>query len=150
MKVKDILTLMKDGKKPMVRLTSSLWDDSWGGAGMLARITSWNDSHDSGLVDITFDYNEQREHNLGLQSHSWFIGSDGKTGTAFEAGHMDEKDIKEDVTFDLEDDVPVVLTADNPILAEYLKSGSTLTYVAWLEKFIEDNVPNCMKPWEPL
>lgn len=148
MKVNDVLAILKEGKKPMVKLTGCLWDDSWGQPGMLARITSWKPDCDD-LTEFTFDYNEQKAHNMALQPLGWYLDAEGHTGTAFQAGKMDEKDIKEEVVFGENDDVPVEL-ADSPILAEYLKSGSTLSYVAWLEKFIEDNVPNCMKPWEPL
>ena len=148
MKTKEVVALLKEGKRPMVRLTECLWEDSWGQQGMLARITSWKPDPDD-LTELTFDYNEKKAHNMAIQPLGWYLDTDGHTGTAFEAGKMDEKDIKETVVFGETDDVPVEM-ADSPILAEYLKSGSTLPYVAWLEKFIEDNVPDCMKPWEHL
>lgn len=154
MKAKDIVALLKAGKKPMVRVTGSLWDDGWGEAGMLARIVSFKENHqdaDGAMVELKFDYNENKAHNLALQSHEYYLRAGGK-GTAFESGLMKEDDVNEEVYFMLDgdgSDVPVEL-ADSPILAEYLKSGSALTYVAWLEKFVDDNVPECMKSWSKL
>lgn len=155
MKTKDIVALLKDGKKPMVKITGDLWDDSWGCAGMLARIVSFTDASagDDEMVEMEFDYNENKAHNLAVQPRGYYIyegGCDtGKTGTIFEAGDMEESNIHESVIFEVEGvnaDVPVEL-ADSPILNEYLKSGSKLPYVEWLEIFINCNVPECMKPW---
>jgi len=93
-----------------------------------------------------------KDHNLALQSHNWYIYKDGKDtgklGTVFEAGNdMDPVELVEDIYFDDAGDVPVVLADGNKILAEYLKSGSTLSYVEWLEKQLDELVPNAMKPW---
>jgi hypothetical protein len=155
-KAKDIMGLLKDGKKPLVKVTGALWDDAWSEAGMLARIVAFKeDTHDEEMVEFTFNYNEHKAHNLALQGHTYYLNSVNeprKLGTAIEAGLMKEEDLHEEVHFMLEgngSDVPVEL-ADSPILAEYAKSGSKLSYVGWLEDFIETNVPNCMKPWAPL
>jgi len=151
MKVADIVALLKEGKQPMVKLTDVLWDDSFGQKGMIARIISM-EPHTDDTVKLFFSFKEHKDHNLALQCHNWYIYKDGKDtgklGTIFEAGkEMDPVEMIEDIFFDDAGDVPVDLTEDNKILAEYLKSGSTLTYVAWLEKQLEDLVPNCMKPW---
>jgi hypothetical protein len=121
-KTKDIVALLKEGKQPLVKLTGSLWDDSWGDKGMIARIVGFRENHDDGepMVEIEFDYNDHKAHNLALQSHGYYIWEDGrdtgKTGTAFEAGMMKEDNIHEGVHFMLECDgaeVPVEL-ADSP------------------------------------
>lgn len=139
MNINKIVELLKQGKKPVVKLVNQLWDDSWGDKGMLARITAYRENnHDSPetMIELDFDYNEFKEHNLALQSHAYFIYKDGhdtgKLGTAFEAGMMDEKDIKEQVFYMLSDDVPVEIT-DSPLLSEYTNSKSKMSYVEWLE-----------------
>jgi len=152
LKTKDIVALLKDGKKPLVRLTANLWDDSWGAKGMIARIVGFK-GHQDDTVELMFDYNEHRENNLALQSHDYWLNGGADKGTAFEAGMMKEDDVTEEVYFSMYDqdemEVPVVL-ADSPVLEEYVKSGSKLSYVEWLEKFVEDNVPEAMKPWSKL
>ena len=152
MKTKDIVALLKDGKKPMVRLTGHLWDDSWNEAGMLARITAFTEQGHDDLIELTFDYNEKKEHNLSLQPKGYYIYKDGvdtgKTGTAFDAGQMDEKDIKEEVVFGEKDDVPIELAEGNKIIAEYMRSGSKVSYVEWLEAKLEELVPDSMKEWK--
>jgi len=157
MKSRDIIALLNEGKKPVVRLTLNLWDDSWGEKGMIARIVEYRENPNDGdpMVELEFDYNEHKAHNITLQSHGYYMRDaefPRKTGTAFESGNMKEDNIHEGVHFMMDgggSEVPVEL-ADSPILAEYVKSGSKLSYVEWLEKFIEDNVPECMKPWSEL
>lgn len=133
-KARDFVAMLKEGKKPLVKLTDMLWDESWGAKGMIARITKFIEHpHDGNdMIELDFDYNENKEHNLTLQSHGYYLRSGEGTGTAFEAGMMNINNIHEGIYFELSQDVPVVL-ADSPILAEYVKSGSKLAYVEWLE-----------------
>ena len=158
MKTQAIVDLLKQGKKPMVKITGPLWDDSWGDKGMLARIVSYVDQRDND-VELKFDYAENKAHNLSLQGHNWHL-TGGGLGTAFEAGVMEEDDMTEEVYFSYKEynsvskkndgpdgEVPVELAEENKILAEYVKSGSALSYVEWLEQQLEELVPNCMKPW---
>jgi hypothetical protein len=137
MKTKEIVALLKDGKKPVVKILGALWDDAWGEKGMLARIVSFKENHADGdpMVELEFDYNENKAHNLSLQSHEYFLRNGEGKGTAIEAGVMKE------------DNIPVEL-ADSPILALYTKSGSNLSYVQWLESKMEELVPECMKDWK--
>lgn len=150
MKTIEIVALLKAGKKPMVKLTGCPWDDSFGQPGMLARITGFK-AHNDDTTELMFDYNEQKEHNLGLQEHNWYIRKDGvdthQLGTIFEAGSMDPANVFEEIYFDDAGDVPVELADGNRILSFYLDSKSTLGYVEWLEQQLEDLVPNAMKPW---
>ena len=147
MQVKDIVALLKEGKKPMVKLTDRIRDDGFGCAGMIARVLSWREDIDAdGTIWFDFDYNEQRAHNLALDEPTWYV-KEGKLGSAIEAGQFDDpNNLHEEVCFIPTDDVAVEL-ADSPILAEYIKSGAKVSYVEWLEIFINANVPECMKPW---
>ena len=134
MKVQVLKRLVSEGKRPLVRLTDVLWDDSFGQKGMIARVVSAADKSYDDLVEFVFDFNENREHNLRLDQPNWFIGNTGKQGTAIEAGHFDNPDdLKEEVVFDPKDEVPVEIVADETPLGEYLASGSKVSYVEWLE-----------------
>ena len=137
MRVAALAELIRSGKKPVVRLTDPPWEDSWGEKGMIAEVVSVRDSDvDEGLVEFVFDYNRFRADNLLLQSHQYFIYNDGAEkgmGTAFEAGMMDEKDIKEEYVADLKDNINVELVAETRLLAEYVSSGSVIPYAEWLE-----------------
>lgn len=149
MDVEILKQLVKEGKNPLVRLTGELWDDSFGQKGMIARVTKAVDEPHDDLVSFTFDYNENREHNLKLDNPNWFIGSSGKTGTAIEAGHFENpNNLIEDVIFDPSDPVPVELVEENTILVEYLASESEVPYVEWLEAKLEKLVPEAMKTWK--
>jgi predicted RNA-binding Zn-ribbon protein involved in translation (DUF1610 family) len=149
MKIEVLKKLVQEGKRPMVRLTDALWDESFGRKGMIARVTSAADQSHDDLVEFVFDYNDNREHNLRLDQPNWFIGDTGKQGTAVEAGHFkDPNDLKEEVVFDPRDEILVEIIADETPLAEYLASGSKVPYVEWLEAKLEELVPECMKSWK--
>lgn len=137
MDTKTIVELLQQGKKPIVKLTNNLWDDSWGEKGMIARIVSFKENHcdaNEPMVSLMFDYNEHKDHNLALQSHTYFLNGGGQ-GTAFEAGRMKEDNIHESVYFMMEgngSDVPVDMIT-SPLLDEFAKSKTSMTYVEWLE-----------------
>jgi hypothetical protein len=150
MKVEVLKALVGEGKKPMVRLTGSLWDESFGHKGMLARVISTTDATHDDLVAFVFDYNENRDHNVALDQPNWYLrcGDNSKMGTAIEAGHFnDPNNLTEEIVFDPQEPVPVELIDDETPLAAYLASGSKMPYVEWLEATLEDLVPNCMKTW---
>lgn len=150
MKIKTLVDLVKAGKKPMVRITGYVLDDMWGEVGMLAEVTAiWDEPE---CLGATFDYSKFREHNTALMGHDWFLSDAKKAqlgrekGTAIESGHIKE-DLIEDIYLELDGEVNLELAEDNPVLNEYLSMDRQETYVEWLEKFIQANVPDCMKPW---
>lgn len=133
MNIKDIVAMLREGKKPLVKVTGLLFDDAWGEIGMLARIVS-SSSRTDGTIELWFDYNENKVHNLALQSNQYYLNGGGM-GTAFQANMMNEKDIHEKIYFMAQgkgSDVPVEL-ADSPLLSEYCKSGAKVSYMQWLE-----------------
>jgi hypothetical protein len=135
MKGKNLFSLVSTGKRPVVKITDFLWDESFGSKGMMAEVVSATAPDSDGCMSFKFDYSKFKDTNLPLQSHDWFIGRDGKTGTAFEAGVMDEKEFSEEVVFGEDDDVSVEVV-ETGLLGEYVKSGAVelgVTYTAWLE-----------------
>lgn len=154
MKLEVLKTLVMEGKRPLVRLTGCLWDESFGNKGMIARVVSVVDQpHD--LVQFGFDYNENRDHNLVLDPPSWYLSDEDaerlgrKQGTAVEAGCFDNPDnLLEEVSFDLGQDIPVELIENETLLALWLAEGGKGSYVEWLEKKLEALVPNGMKDWK--
>lgn len=139
---KDIVEIIKSGKKPLVRLTDRLWDESFGQKGMIARIDlAFEKPHN--LILVLFNYNEFREHNLNLDEPNWWIGSTNKLGTALEANHFkDPNNLVEEVHFDISEKVNIEFAEKNNLLSEYVKEKenktTSLDYVGWLEKKIDD------------
>lgn len=144
MNIKTLMEMVEQGKHPMVRLTDVLWDESFGQAGMLARVVAAVEKHDNTFV-VRFDYEEHREHNVKLDKPNWYL-PDGGMGTALEAG-MFKDSIAEEVFFEKDQDLPFELAEENTPLAEYLASDSKVPYTKWLEEKLEELVPNCMKTW---
>ncbi len=153
MKIKTLVDLVKAGRKPVVKFTGYVMDEIFGEDGMLAEITSI--SKDEHCYKATFEYGKFKSNNDPLMAHDWFLSDAKKAqlgrsqGTAIEAGNIKD-DLVEEIYLELEGDINLELAEDNPILNEYLKSGSQEAYVVWLEKFIQANVPECMKPWSQL
>jgi hypothetical protein len=151
MKREILKALVREGKKPMVRLTGELWDESFGQEGMIARVISAVDQPDDTLVEFVFDYNEKRDLNLTFDQPNWFLrcGDSSKMGTAIEAGKFkDPTNLTEEVVFDENEPVPVEFIEKETPLGEYLESDSKVGYVEWLEAKLEELVPNAMKTWK--
>lgn len=145
MKASELLKMLNDGVRPTVKLTDKLWDDSWGDSGMIATITSFytRDEGDYVFMWLTFDYNKQKEHNLSLQSHSYYIytnGTNSGMGTAFEAGAMKLDNITEESCFELSPtDQELPFNIANVFVDLYVKSGSKDSYVQWLEDSLRES-----------
>lgn len=137
MKASVLVKLLEQGKKPFVRLTGNLWDDSFGDEGMIARVASMAEKPD-GLIEMDFDFNEHREHNLALDKPTWWIGSSGRQGTALEAEHFKDGNIHERVYFEMDQEVAAEFLDDGSPLSEYVASGSKKSYVEWLEAKLEE------------
>jgi hypothetical protein len=136
---KILFALVSTGKRPVVKITDALWDEAFGDKGMLAEVVSATAPDSDGCMSFKFDYNKFRDTDLPLQSHDWFTGPGSETGTAFEAGAMDEKDINEEVIYGETDDIPVEIVTEG-LLGDYVKSGAMengQTYTAWLESVVE-------------
>jgi hypothetical protein len=154
MKPRDLLKLVNEGKKPLVRLTDALWDESFGQKGMIARVVSGHEEPGH-LISFDFSYNEHREHNLALDTTDWYLTAEDQIrlgrncGTVLEAGQFDNPDdIHEEAVFDPKDPVAVEILDSETPLAEYLASSSKVPYVEWLEAKLEELVPECMKSWK--
>jgi hypothetical protein len=134
-----LYSLIRKGNKPLVKITEYLWDESFGDKGMIARAISAVDRPDN-LIEIKFDYNEHREHNISLDQPNWWIGSTGKKGTAIEANHfLNPNNIQEEVLFEHNQDINIELIDNSPLLSQYIEyasKGFKGTYSEWLEKYI--------------
>ena len=142
MKARDLYNVISSVKKPIVNLTGRLLEDSFGSAGMIARIVNCYKTHDN-FVHFHFDYNEHRDHNIALDEPTWYISkSEGNMGTAIEAGIVNPNDIFEDICFDLDEEINVVFTDDCPTLKGFLESEFDGTYLEWLESMVTSIITN--------
>jgi len=134
-----LYSLIREGNKPLVKITKPLWDESFGDKGMIARVISARERNDN-LLEIVFDYNEHRDHNISLDEPNWFIGNTGEKGTAIEASFFSNpNNIQEEVLFEHNQDINVELIDNSPLLSqyvEYVSKGFEGTYPEWLEKHI--------------
>jgi hypothetical protein len=144
MNTKILIDLLAQGKKPMVRLTDEIWDESFGQKGMIARVTKYKEVPDC-VAALTFDYNGHREHNLSLERINWYL-KDGTLGTAIESGEFSDGNISEEVYVD--DTVQVELVEEDTPLSLYLEEGVEIPYIEWLEAKLDELVPDCMKEWK--
>ena len=75
MKAKLLRDIVQSGKRPLVKLSDNLWEESWGEKGMIAEVTIVElfEDGDDPLYEFTFDYNRFKSNNLPLQGHDWFL-----------------------------------------------------------------------------
>ena len=144
MKIDTLIQMVRAGKKPVVKLISCPWDESFGEKGMLAEVTAAEEYKLIGGWKFTFNYNRFRETNEPYMSHDFYLSDedgirlDRKTGTAIEAGLIEENDLTEVIYFDKTDDIPIELADDNELLVRYVNSGLTISYTKWLENRVTD------------
>ena len=136
-----LYSLIREGNKPLVKITETLWDESFGDKGMIARVISARERNDN-LLEIVFDYYEHRDHNICLDEPNWFIGNTGEKGTAIEANRfLNPNNIKEEILFEHNQDIRVELidNSNSPLRSQYIgyvTNGFKGTYSEWLEKYI--------------
>ncbi len=142
MKYNELKTILSAGKQPIVKFNDVGYEFfGFGVVGMVAKITKvMSEGPDSECAGLTVDYSVAKEHNLSLQTHDFWVGNAGKTGTIFEAGRMKPEHMQEILYVEMSDkfDLPFELVLGNgEPLAEYMKEKSDLafkmTYVEWLE-----------------
>ena len=141
--------LVKSGVKPVIRITGSLCDESFGEPGMLAECALVrSDTYTDGPgYHVTLDFSKHRQHNMALAATDFFlsniVASDlGRSqGNAVEAGLISEDLLLERLWWDEADDFPAELVVGKSLLCLYIKSASTCTYVEWLEAQLQELVP---------
>ena len=154
MKAGVLRRMLNDGKKPLVKLTGQLWDDSFGCEGMVARMTAVSEEPMHGdekpLFDYRFDYNEHAVQNFALDKPEWYLKGGDEKGTAVQAGIVEACDLFETVLFSDDEDVAAELCEGEGLADEYVHSrdASSMTYVQWLERKLEELVPEDRKTWK--
>ena len=147
MKAETLRTLVQSGKRPLVKLSDNLWEESWGEKDMIAEVVAvTRNLAEEDSFEFSFDYNRFKDSNLPLQGHDWY-GREGFVGTAFQAGVMAADDVKETVIYQDSDEIPIE-SAEQGLVGEYASSGSPTPYVQWLEAKLEALVPFCLKSWK--
>ena len=133
--IKDLVALAAHGKQFVVTFKAEVEDlEGYPEAGMKARIVSAQDHHDD-VVRIMFDFSDFDAHNKTLEKSNYYDKQGKPTLTAREAGFYKPADhlffLRDDeVTryFDIAND------ASTALLAEFSASGTTSSYVGWLEQ----------------
>jgi hypothetical protein len=144
MKSKELEKIIRDGARPLVKLTDMFWEESFGEKGMIARITgvsenSWGMEGNTGAC-FRMDYMENKTHNISLQTANWYDKDGEPTVTKIESGNIKEDELFEDALFDdAEDEVPIeFIDGVDSLMGEYVTAvqkgtHQDRTYVEWLE-----------------
>ena len=113
--------------------------------GMKAKVVDVQLDRHHNMIKITVDYNEFLNHNKQFESSNYYDKLGNPTLNAREAGYYGAYNTgREDIYIMIDESQPEVFTIDdstsNAVYALYKASGTTISYVAWLEKFMADTL----------
>lgn len=133
-KIAELVRLIQNGAKPVVQFGRDIADkESYPDAGMRARALSVR-KENSDVLYIEFDFSEFEAFNLPFEQPNYYDKAGKPTLTARQAGFYRPQD---NLYFDADEDVEtsLELVADErtALYNQYQASGTSETYVSWLE-----------------
>ena len=144
MKAKELEQLVKGGGMPIIKLTSDVGDYDGPNGQMIGRVKRIGEIEKTGpgesVISFIVDFFEFHDYNLPLMSSDWYDSNRNPTLKWAETKGYEEDSKSFEIyvmyTESHEDSEldHIEITEENPLLNEYLKSGSELTYVMWLEE----------------
>ena len=151
MKTKELVELVKQGVRPIVKIVDKHGVLEGPDSGMLGRITSIGseDIWERGTSTIPFviDFLEFTEHNKPLMVANWY-DSNGNPSLTWAETRGYESDAKSYTVYEnlidnftSADLTHLEIVEENKWLNQYLESGSNMSYIEWLETkldFIQD------------
>lgn len=133
MNAEKIFEFLKSGKKITVKAKDNVYDffDESLDPKMLARIH--HATEEDGLLKLVLDLSGFEAHNKSVAKPDWYIGSEDRMGIWMETKHYPQDGL-EIVYLPIEGELPFELVIDDSILKDYVDSGTTDSYIEFLEK----------------
>lgn len=134
--IKDVVEAIKQGKLLVVTFMEGIDDkESYAEKGMRARLIGVENTTDADVVSIRVDFAEFEQHNLPLESTSYYDGNGQPTRTARQAGYYHPQD---KLYFDLDGPVSSLMVIESEetvaLFKRFTEASSSATYVQWLEQ----------------
>ena len=150
MKTKDLVELVKNGSRPIIKIIDSEGVIEGPDSGMIGRIIGVSDEdvweRGNSIVSFNVNFKEFESHNKTIAKSDWYDENGNPTLTWVESRYYEKESIEykiyENYTekFEYSDIEMFELVEDkNELLMEYLKSNSECTYVEWLERKLLEN-----------
>lgn len=134
--MRDLVESTRSGVRPVVTFHTKAIEGTEGypEMGMRARITGAELRHDGDVIVVDFDFSEFEEHNKAFESRNYFDKHGNATLTAREHGSYVPQD---GLYLGPDDQQSAFFRVDSDarleVYAAFKASGSTSTYVQWLE-----------------
>lgn len=127
---KELFEQFKNGVRPVVRFTNGVEDYECFDPEMKARLVSMYVDED--CYCCVFDFAEFEEYNKSIETPVW----NGKNGELLKwsESFYYPKDKRSKVYVGFEDEPCFVLEQVSQVFHDYKLSGSTLSYIQWLEE----------------
>lgn len=143
MKTKELVELVKEGARPIIKINDANGVLEGPDHGMYGRIVGVGDEDiwERGISTMPFivDFLEFTEQNKSFAVHNWYDKNGHPTLTWMEMDRY-EKDAKNHVIYEMYTDNSeysdvshLEIVSDNKWMNEYLDSKSEMSYVVWLE-----------------
>lgn len=138
MTAKELYQILKSGTQPVIQISddSNLFEDfelNYGCFTKALRVDDFDTDPDDGrmIYHFVFDEASFRETNKSLLSTDWYVRG-MKRGTYIDAGMTNSEGT---ISLWVEEDVDFFELVDGSPLYDYMKSGSPLSYIQWLESY---------------
>lgn len=133
MNAKKIIEFLNSGKKITIKVKENIYDffDESLDPKMLAKIH--HAIEEDGSLKVVLDLNGFEEHNKSVARHDWYIDSEDRMGIWLETKYYPQDGL-ETIYLPMEGELPFELVLEDSILSDYVKSGTTDSYIQFLEK----------------
>lgn len=137
MELTELRDMLKSGIRPIIQFTSETEKYDYDpDVGMRARVISCSEPDRDGCLTIVINMAEFVDYNKQIAPHNWFDKDNNPTLTWFDMSYYPSDHIYD---FCWEEKLGLSIfefVEESPLYEEYKKSGTTESYVLWLEKII--------------
>lgn len=135
MHIRDIETMLAAGQRPVVEFGKDFDNEDYAETGMRARVTSVTDEGD-GCFRVYVDFSEFDAHNEPFETSNYFDKRQNQCLTARQAGYYKPQSSVW-VPSELDGWIALVESTGYQTFTEYKASGTSLSYIAWLESELQ-------------
>lgn len=136
MLVNELLSLVKEGKKPVVKFKENIEElvSDCAYPQMMAKFTGATiDERTDFLILVKFDLRGFESYNKSILPNDWVVIRGNQTLNWFDSDFY-PKDGMMEFFLPKDDEIPFDFVGENVLLKEYAKSKTKMTYLEWLEE----------------
>lgn len=137
MNTKDFYELCKSGKTPTIKMSENIYEfaEESFDSKMMGKVINVDMEYDDSYR-LLVDMNGYEKHNKSVAQYDWRDDKGELTLSWFDTKYYPENGI-EALYVPLEAEIPFEIISDNSLFSAYLKSDKDISYLDWLESYVE-------------